>query len=257
MSSRRAVSLHSLLCLKDAPLAHPMASAGSSSDAGAPDGGRTATAGASGRDLVDEAALHKLAELALAADNSGRFAFAAALWGHAVAAATETHGDNLVAVRCTLEQATCLISQTSATTSPDERRLYHEESWALTSSVLPLLSTRMDANTLLPGRCTKAEVEFQKRLVLVKGQIKDAPPFSAHDSQLLGFGVGYDACCASRTFALHSSPATTQHLGNHGVSSPHNGDGTLHSLMYSCDSTLTMFSFADASCFAQFKGNHI
>ena len=140
-------------------------------------------------------------ERALAAHQSGRYSFAAALWGRAVAAATEMYGDNLISVRCILEQVDCLFAQ-SATTTSDEKAVLCAESWALTSSVLPLLSTRMDANTLLPGRCTKTEVEFHKRLELVKQRVLNAPPLSARGLQLVGFGVGYGAAMLAACHAL-------------------------------------------------------
>ena len=183
-----------------------------SSDVGAPDAGRAATAGASaalaaaagGASFsapVDEAALDKLMERALAAHKSGRASFAAALWGRAVAAATEMYGETLAVVKCTLMQASCVAAQASASTS-DEFAALEAESWELASSVLPLLSTRMDANTLLPGRCTKAEVEFHKRFELVKSRVDASPPWSARDLQLVSFGVGYKAAMVAATHAL-------------------------------------------------------
>lgn len=172
-----------------------MASAGSSSNVGAPDGGRAATACPSGVPSapVDETALDELVERALAAHTSGRSVFAASLWRRAAVTASDVHGNTLMAAVCKLKQATCLVEQAFALTSPDEAAALDVESWVLVSSVLPLLSTRMDDNTLLPGRCTKTEVEFNKRVVLVKYQIHDAAPPSARDLQLEGFGGGYGA----------------------------------------------------------------
>ena len=181
-----------------------MASGVSSSDVGAPDGGRAATNGASGvSSPVYEAALDKLVERALAAVKSGRYSFAASLWGRAVAAATEFYGDSLVAVKCKLEQTDCLTGQAYATLNAVEKAAVEAESWALVSSVLPLLSARMNDNTLLPaGRCTKMEVEFQNRFMLVKCQVDNKPALSARDLQLVGFGVGYDAAMSAARHAL-------------------------------------------------------
>ena len=62
----------------------------------------------------------------------------------------------------------------------------HVEAWALTSSVPPVLSARMDDNTL---RCKKVEVEFYKRFI----RRRFARSLSARDLQLTGLGVGYYA----------------------------------------------------------------
>lgn len=114
----------------------------------------------------DEAALDKLVERAWAADQSTQYAFAASLWKRAVAAATALHGgETLVTARYTLEQAASLCAQAGAEVSRIEQAALVAEAWALVSSVLPLLSKRMDDNTLFPGRCTKKEVEFYKLAV--------------------------------------------------------------------------------------------
>ena len=181
-----------------------MVPAGISPDVGAPEAGRTTAAGASGvpsfLSSIDEAALNKLVERALAAHRSGRASFAASLWGRALEVAA--HTNTLAVVKCTLMQATCLSDQACATASADERAALQAESWALVSSVMPLLSTRMDENTLLPGRCTKTEVDFYKRLMLVARHIHNVPPRSARDLQLVGFGVGYVSALLAAVHAL-------------------------------------------------------
>ena len=139
----------------------------------------------------DEAALDKLVQRALATDKSGRGAFAASLWKRAAAAATALHGGaSLAAAKCTLEQAASTYGQARAEASCIDKAALRAEAWALASSVLPLLSTRMDNNTLLPGRCTTEEVEFFKCFTLAKHAASD-PPLPARDLQLIGFGVGY------------------------------------------------------------------
>ena len=123
---------------------------------------------------------------------SSRYAFEVSLWKRAAAAAAALHGeDTLVSVFCALEQAASLCNQAGAEASPVDSAALRAESWALTSGVLPLVSTRMDNNTLLPGRCTKEEVEFFKRFTLVKLAANLAPPLPARGMQLNGFGVGY------------------------------------------------------------------
>ena len=135
----------------------------------------------------DEAALNRLMERAVAADVSARYAFAASLWKRAAAAATVLHGgDTLVTAKCTLEQAGSFCSQASAEASLQTAAALIAEAWTLTSSVLPLLSTRMDNNTLLPGRCTKEEVDFFKRFTRARRE----NVLSARDLQLVGFSVG-------------------------------------------------------------------
>lgn len=120
-----------------------------------------AAAGAATGAAADEAALDRLVERAVEADSSGRTSFAASLWERAAAAATAIHGGaSLVAARCTLEQAASLSSQAGAEASLVERAALLTKAWALVSSVLPLLTNRMNDNTLLPGRCTKGEVDF-------------------------------------------------------------------------------------------------
>ena len=179
-----------------------MADAGSSRDATS--SARNPPPGAAGNAAVnaavnagDVSALDRLVERALTADKSSRYAFAASLWKRAAAAATALHGGaSLVAAKCTLDQADSLCCQASAEASSREIRAALEaEACALTSSVLRLVSKRMDANTLLPGRCTKEEVEFFMRLKLVKLAANNFPPLSARGLQLTGFGVGYAVAC--------------------------------------------------------------
>ena len=131
-------------------------------------------------------------ERALAASSSGRAAFAASLWKRAAAAATALHGRAaLAAAYCTLKQTSSLCSQASLEASPLEKRALDEEAFELASSVLPLVSTRMDDNMLLPGRCTTEEVEFFKRYTMAKRRFSNTPPLSDRGLQLNGFGVGY------------------------------------------------------------------
>ena len=176
-----------------------MADAGSSRDASS--GAHSSGAAA------DEAALDRLVERALTAEKSTRHAFAASLWKRAAAAATALHGgESLAAVRCTLEQAASLCTQYGLKASNgsciDTKALF-PESWALVSSVLPLLSARMDDNTLLPGRCTKEEVEFFKRYTMAKRASNNYPPLSARELQLTGFGVGYATLIAAYQVLVH------------------------------------------------------
>ena len=96
-----------------------------------------------------------------------------------------------MAAKCTLEQSASLCGQAGAEESPADRAAFLEEVWALVSSVLPLLTTRMDNNMLLPGRCTKEEVDFFKRFTVAKIAAHKAPPLSARGLQLIGFGVGH------------------------------------------------------------------
>ena len=79
----------------------------------------------------------------------------------------------------------------------------------MASSILPHLSTRMDDNTLLPGRCSKEEVELYKRFTLGRRDIDNVPPLSARDLQLVGFCIGCAvALLAARQvlFQLFSDP---------------------------------------------------
>lgn len=234
-----------------------MASAGSSSNVGAPDGGRAATACPSGVPSapVDETALDELVERALAAHTSGRSVFAASLWRRAAVTASDVHGNTLMAAVC--KQATCLVEQAFAFTLPDEAAALDVESWVLVSSVLPLLSTRMDDNTLLPGRCTKTEVEFNKR-VLVKYQIHDAAPPSARDLQLEGFGVGYGAVMIAARHVLGQFLDPPQ---------PPNASEIMAFVLRAVDMVRSLtdvlsqkrvhkFFCADASGFAKFAGIH-
>ena len=182
-----ALSLSSLRATGPAVVCPPswpgMADAGSSRDT---------TSGAQNRGAGDKAALDKLVERALAADASTRCAFAASLWKRAAVAAFALHGgENLVVARCTLEQSVSLCNQAHAEASRSEQAALRTQAWALASSVLPLLSTRMDDNTLLPGRCTKEEVEFNKRFELAKHKVCNFPPWSARGLQLTGLSVGY------------------------------------------------------------------
>ena len=242
------------------PFAHLMASAGPSSDVGAPDGGRVAAAGASGlpSSPVDETALDKLVERALAAHKSGRFAFAAALWGRAVAAATQIIPNTLAVMKCKLEHADSLSAQASATNSLAEKAALREESWALSFSVLPLLSSRMDANTLLPGRCTQTEVEFQKRFEVVKRQVLDEHPWSARDLQLLGFGVGYGAAMLAARHALSRCFRLSRPEASEVRAFVLRVVDMARSLAPALSQQpFTMNPCADASSFAELPGNHI
>lgn len=150
----------------------------------------------SSHDAGGEAALDRLVERALTADKSGRAAFAVSLWKRAAADATALHGgDTLVAARCSAHRWSRRLpsmARRGRLLPPVESIALCAEAWALTSSILPLLSKMMDDNTLLPGHCKKVDVEFYKRLALTQKAVINAPPTSARDLQLIGFGVAYD-----------------------------------------------------------------
>ena len=157
-------------------------------------------------DVTGQAALDRLVERALVAVMSGRSAFAASMWKRAAAAAIVLYGDDtLVAARCTLHQAISLCSQAGLEASPVDFAALHAEAWELVSSVLPLVSRRMDDDTLLPGRCTKDEVEFFKRLTLAKHAAENSPRPSARRLQLIGFGVGYTVALYAAYRVLYHS----------------------------------------------------
>ena len=141
---------------------------------------------------ADEATLDRLVQRAISADMSIRSSFAASLWKRAAAVATALHGaETFAAAYCTLKQAFSLCGQSGVEVSPVDKAALKAEAWALVSSVLPLLSTRMEDNTLLPGRCTREEVEFFKRFRLATHAANNAPPPPARGLQVHGFGVGY------------------------------------------------------------------
>ena len=147
-------------CPPPASIAH-MADAGSFREETSRQTPAGAAAAAGAGTAADKTALDRLVERALTADVNTRLAFAASLWKRAAAAATALHrGESLVAAKCTLEQSASLCGQAGAEESPADRAAFLEEVWALVSSVLPLLTNRMNDNTLLPGRCTKGEVDF-------------------------------------------------------------------------------------------------
>ena len=62
--------------------------------------------------------------------------------------------------------------------------------YEVVSSVLPLLLRRIEANTLLPGRCTKEEVEYYRRYNDALDTVFERPAISAHEVIRLGFAVG-------------------------------------------------------------------
>lgn len=148
--------------------------------------------------------LDRLVQRAVTADSSGRSAFAAALWKRAAAVALETHGDTLIYARCKLEQASSLTCQMSAETSSDVQAAQLAEVWALTISVIPLILRRMDASTVLPGRCAREEVLFFKQFIVWLGQANLRPELEQTILVRQSFAVGYDiAMKAAHTVLTH------------------------------------------------------
>ena len=129
---------------------------------------------------------------ALAAGVTSRYALAASYFGRAAALATQLHGDTLLAAHLKLQQANKVYSQASVKGMPaDEALVLESAAWEIVSGVLPLLLRRLDANTLLPGRCTKEEVDYYRRFDEALGTTLRSPAMSAHEVTLLSFAVGF------------------------------------------------------------------
>ena len=134
---------------------------------------------------VDTDELHRLVNKALSAGYSGRHALAASYFERAAALATQIHGDTLLAAHLKLQQASKLDMQANAHGVPAD-----EATWELAKGVVPLLLRRIEANTLLPGRCTKEEVEYYRRYDDALCTRFQGPAISADEVTRLSFTVG-------------------------------------------------------------------
>ena len=135
--------------------------------------------------------LHKLMDKALCASATGRNALAAAFFRRAAEAATRVQGDTLMAAHLRLCQAAEMRAQAALNGVPaEEIATLRSTAWEIAKGVLPLLLRRIEANTLLPGRCTKEEVEYFRQYNDEDLKANDAPALSARERAVLGFAVG-------------------------------------------------------------------
>ena len=176
-------------------------SAGSSHSTGVPlPGSALNVAGAS----VDTAQLDRLVEKALTAASKSRYVQAAAYYGRAADEARRLHGENFICTCLTLQQSANLSLQSSLeVVTPNEVRALYDEGWKLASSCLPLIICRMDANTMLPGRCTAVELAFSKWFG-VTSRSKYCKPFfsSTRGLQLTGLCMGYCTAITAASLLL-------------------------------------------------------
>ena len=143
---------------------------------------------------VDTAHAHldRLVGMALTAAKSGRYALAAAFYRYAADEARRLHGDTFVCTYLTLERSEQLGLQSQLEGVTDqELAALRDEARTLVSSCLPFIVRRMDANTMLPGRGTAAEMAFLKWFETNKNATFDWPPVSTRCLQLIGLFMGY------------------------------------------------------------------
>ena len=142
---------------------------------------------------VDTTQLDKLCEKALAADCLGRYALAAAFFRRAAEEALRLHGETFVSTYLSLRRGSSLDVQLALDegVTDDERTALEGEVWALASGCLPLITRRMDDNTMLPGRGTAVELAFIKRFTVTKNTAYGYPPLSSRVLQLVGLSLGY------------------------------------------------------------------
>ena len=129
---------------------------------------------------------------------------AAAYYGRAADEARRLHGENFICTCLTLQQSANLSLQSSLeVVTPNEVRALYDEGWKLASSCLPLIICRMDANTMLPGRCTAVELAFSKWFG-VTSRSKYCKPFfsSTRGLQLTGLCMGYCTAITAASLLL-------------------------------------------------------
>ena len=119
---------------------------------------------------VDTTNLDKLCEKALTADVHGRYALAATFHRRAAGEALCLHGETFVCTFLTLQCAASLVNQSLLEGVARDEKIALQGT--LTSSALPLIVRRMDANTMLPGRGTAAELAFYKWYAKKKTTLK-------------------------------------------------------------------------------------
>ena len=168
---------HSAETSRDKGAPPPVASGAPANAAGAP---------------VDTEHLDRLVEMALTAGKSGRHVLAATFYRHAADEALRLDGETFVCTYLTLQRSNQLCMQSHLEgVLKEERTALRDEAWTLVSSCLPLVVRRMDANTMLPGRGTAAELAFGKRFEATKNATFDAPTMPACGLQLAGLSLGY------------------------------------------------------------------
>ena len=158
-----------------------------------PGSSRDHSSGASPTGPINTDELHRLVNKALAADMAGRYAFAATYFERAAPLATQIYGDTLITAHLTLLQAQELHRQSRMEGVPsDEATSLVFSTWALVStSVLPLLQSRIEANTLLPGRCSKKEVDYYFFFSAAMHSAECRRAMSAQEITRLSFTVGF------------------------------------------------------------------
>ena len=91
---------------------------------------------------------------------------AAALYGRAAEEALRLHGETFACTYLTVQRAASLYGQSHVEgVDPDEAAALQNETHVVVSSCLSHLTRRMDDNTMLPGRGTAVELDFNKRFI--------------------------------------------------------------------------------------------
>ena len=149
---------------------------------------------------ADTTQLDRLCEKALSAGLLGRDALAASLYRRAADEALQLYGKTFVCTFLTLFCAHMLT--TEARRVGVARAQMEAEAWSLITGALPLISKRMDDNTMLPGRGMAVELGFCKKFAATKHAVVELPQLSAANLQLQGLSSGYATACSAACLLL-------------------------------------------------------
>lgn len=142
---------------------------------------------------ADKAALCALVRKAVAAWRYDQFASAASRWSRAAALALQLRGGaTFVSAYLDLQFTTALGHMCEARDLPcADRAVLRAERWTTLDKVLSFVESRMDADTLVPGRCTKDEEFFYSLYEEIKHEVFGYDMMPADCFQFVGCVIGY------------------------------------------------------------------
>ena len=148
--------------------------------------------------------------LAVDSDAKQRFHLAALHWRRVAMLSSSSYEEtSLVAAFAKLKQAVSLRAQAALRgVDAEDASARRADAQALTLGVLPLLSRRLDSQTLLPGRCTAEE---RACYVVYMEEVLHHANMVIYTTQmrLFGLGVGYAAACHAATNLLRCCEEAT------------------------------------------------
>ena len=143
---------------------------------------------------------------ALESSANGWHGLATTCFRRAAKLANDLHGETLVSVHLTLQEAQhmlALMQKSEKSIRAHERVALLADAWALTLSTLPFLNRRLDVKALFPGECTQTESSYYLNFRAITLHFLSAP-LTEKNLETLKSCLGFACALSAARLALGS-----------------------------------------------------